>query len=499
MPVLWPMSKKSSSYLIVFAAFGLILQFFTNVRSQDIAATVTVNIEKPNLVRVEGRFISGLEPVRKRNLSFLRDYAGISNIGERVSDVSVLAADGSPVNSRRMIAGEYLADSDFTAWAYSVNLTPLKDPTASGHLSWLTPDRGILFLADLLPQTSGTSAARVMLRLKQSGTPADPRVDDDNTFEYKDKDKAVIYLGSKLRGTTVFSGKTKLTFSIAGDWKFTDEAASKMVLETFANYDRTFGSSSADSVKIHIEPYPIPVSTGNYEADTRGANITIISSDMPFKSQSLQRLHEQLRHELFHLWIPNGVNLTGNYDWFYEGFALYQSLKTGVAVNQIRFDDLLDTLSRAYDIDSMQTPRVSLIDASKNRWNGANTQVYARGMLVAFLCDLTMLERSKGKRSVSDLVREVYARHRFPNSAVDGNDAVVAIMRTQPGLGGIIDRSIIGQDDLDWAAALKYAGLAAENKDQVTKLVVTAKPTGRQKDLLDKLGYNNWRKLSSGH
>ena len=41
--------------------------------------------------------------------------------------------------------------------------------------------------------------------------------------------------------------------------------------------------------------------------------------------------------------------------------------------------------------------------------------------------------------------------------------------------------------------------LKAGTKDQLTKLVVTAKPTGRQKDLLDRLGYNNWRKLSSGH
>ena len=29
-------------------------------------------------------------------------------------------------------------------------------------------------------------------------------------------------------------------------------------------------------------------------------------------------------------------------------------------------------------------------------------------------------------------------------------------------------------------------------------LRVTSKSSGRQKDLLDKLGYNNWRKLSQG-
>ena len=172
--------------------------------------------------------------------------------------------------------------------------------------------------------------------------------------------------------------------------------------------------------------FPSRCSVGTWEADTRGSTITIVSSDMPFKTQSLQRLHEQLRHEIFHLWIPNGVNLSGNYDWFYEGFALYQSLKVGVAVNRIRFEDMLDTLSRAYNIDSMQSQKLSLIDASKNRWNGSNTQVYARGMLVAFLCDLALLEKSKGKLSTDDLLRDLYEAHRPTAPRQDGNAAVLA-------------------------------------------------------------------------
>jgi predicted metalloprotease with PDZ domain len=114
---------------------------------------------------------------------------------------------------------------------------------------------------------------------------------------------------------------------------------------------------------------------------------------------------------MFHLWIPNGVNLTGNYDWFYEGFALYESLKLAVRMNRIGFADFLDTLSRAHTIDSAQSQRISLIQASANRFGGSNTQVYARGMLVAFLTDLAMLQQSKGKKSVDDLLRDLYRTH----------------------------------------------------------------------------------------
>src|SRR6185295_3042305 len=165
---------------------------------------------------------------------------------------------------------------------------------------------------------------------------------------------------------------TNLKLNISGEWLFSDDEMATMAASIFKEHERVFGAVSVSEFCIGVRRFPIPVVTGNWEAETRGNNITIISSDMPFKSQSLQRLHEQLRHEIFHLWIPNGIRLAGNYDWFYEGFALYVSLKSGVLLNRIRFEDFLDTLARAYTLDSFQNPRISLIDASKKRWSGGN-------------------------------------------------------------------------------------------------------------------------------
>jgi predicted metalloprotease with PDZ domain len=139
---------------------------------------------------------------------------------------------------------------------------------------------------------------------------------------------------------------------MSSQWLFSDEEAERMVSEVYKEYTKLFRQDPLSGARISLAKFPRDVKPGDWEAETRANNVTIISSDMPFKTQSLQRLHEQLRHELFHLWIPNGVNLTGNYDWFYEGFALYQSLKLAVALNRIRFEDFLDTLSRAHTIDN---------------------------------------------------------------------------------------------------------------------------------------------------
>nr|MDQ3043103.1 hypothetical protein [Acidobacteriota bacterium] len=220
----------------------------------------------------------------------------------------------------------------------------------------------------------------------------------------------------------------------------------------------------------------------------------ILSADMPFKTQSAQRLHEQLRHEIFHLWMPNNLALTGNYDWFYEGFTVYQALKTGVSMNRIRFEDYLDTLAQAYNLDNLRNRKISLVEASKNRWSGANDQIYARGMLAAFLCDVALLGQSKGKRSISQVFQEIYRQHRASNAPEDGNAAILKILKNYTELAPIVEKYIAGAEKINWEANLESVGIEAKEENFITKLAVKMKPTGKQKDLLDKLGYNNWRK-----
>jgi len=170
-------------------------------------------------------------------------------------------------------------------------------------------------------------------------------------------------------------------------------------------------------------------------------------------------------------------------------------LKGGVMMNRIRFDDFLDTLSRAYTIDSFQNPRMSLIEASQKRWSGGNTTVYARGMITAFLCDLALLKDSKGKTDVNSILKGVFGRYRGQKPrASDANDAVLSLMSENPALTPIIQKYIKGIEAIDWAADLAAAGIQSEERNSVTTLKVIEKPDGRQRALLDKLGYNNWRK-----
>ncbi len=487
-----PMSKCFNSILLFFA---LVLYLSGSAQAQNVSASIRIDAGTAYSAHVAGRFLMQRTGPGARSLSFLLDHAGITGLGERISDVRLVARDGSAVGHRRLMAGEYLADADFTSWSYTIDLSPLKNRAAAAHISWVGAEDGIVMLYDLLPQSSGDDRiANITFEMPQGwSAAASERRTGANAFEIADTDDAVIYLGKHRREKLIKTNGAQLTLSLSGEWQYSDVEAVAMAESIFADYTKLFGSSPAGDVFIGINKFPVPMGTGQWEGVTRGRTVTIISSDMPFKNQSPQLLHEQLRHEMFHLWIPNGLNLSGRYDWFYEGFAEYRSLKAGVMANRIRFNDFLNTIARAYDIDRRQNRDTSLIDASKDRWSGANTNVYARGMLVAFLCDVAMLERSKGKRSVDDVLRELYKRHGRPAPIQDGNAAVLGVLRQYDELRPIIDRNITGAMGLEWVVSLRSAGLAANTAGRQTKLTAAARLTGRQKDLLKKLGYNNWR------
>ncbi len=486
------MSKPLKTIFYSVFAFALILQIFSDSQAQTVEAKI--KITESNAF-VEGKFTDANQTKNVTNFSFLKSYTNIENLGARVSDVNLFDKSGQKVNHKKLVDGEFLADSGFASWNYKSDLTMPKNLSAMAHVSWISGERGILMLGDLLPEFTEKTSAKITFELSPDWRISS--VEDrtgENVFETADVEKAVFYVGKNWREREIAAGSAKINLIMSGEWQVSDDEMANTAREIFAFYEKLFGGKPFEKYQIFLGKFPPDIKTGRWEAETRGANITIFSSEMNFKTQSLQRLHEQLRHELFHFWFPNGVNLAGNYDWFYEGFALYASLKTAVAMNRIRFEDFLDTLGRAHSIDSLQSQKRSLIEASKNRWNGANTQVYARGMLTAFLIDIALLQKSKGRNSLSEVLREIYQKHNLFAPRTDGNTGILNVLQTRKELQTIIERYIKGAENIAWQTDLEAIGIESETKNFTTKLKVKADPNGRQKDLLGKLGYNNWRK-----
>lgn len=491
-----PMSKKILSSYLSFVTLALILQIFTRVEAQDVDVRVTIGFAGET-ASIRGAFDQSLGTVDRRHLYFRRSEDGYVNTGTRVSDLALYDENGRKVDSKRLIPGEYLANSDFSEWTYQIDLSPSKIKAAAAHSSWLNTTSGVLMLDDLLPQinSSAKSFSTVLKLDLPVGWSAYSigETSHSGNFAIPDLRDSVIILGRDLRTATfqIESARFRLVFS--GRWLFTDDEARDIVKEIFSAYRDLFGTLPDKEFQIAFLKFPSEVVPGQWEAETRGSNIIIISSDMPFRTQSLQRIHEQLRHEIFHFWIPNSVELTGDYAWFYEGAALYESLKMAVFLNRIRFEDFLDTLSRAYTLDEGERPRRPLITPGLSyRSSGYSlTRNYARGILVAFLSDVALIRASKGKRNLESVLRTLYAEHRRNLVPIDGNTAVISAL----GLGDITERFVLGSDKIDWENTLGEIGLVQQAKGREIVLSVSPKLTGGQKAILNKLGYNSWRKI----
>lgn len=466
-----------TSYLR-FALLFLGLQIFTQAAAQEVFVEIEVDPGSRS-ARVVGRFADELKSSNRRNIAFKRNVAGAPDLGGRIAELRLAGRDGAPVEVRKLMDGEYFAGSNYTSWSYVADLTPAKDRAAAAHASWLSEIDGILTLDDLLPQFKSISA-NVTLALPPGWTATS--ADEPRGYDLQ---RSVIFIGKGLKSLDVKAKHGDLKLLLSGDWHFTVAEAVEMAREIFDEYSQILGKLPAKPYLVAIQRFPTSEPHGKWEAETRGRTVTILSSDMPFRTQSLQRLHEQLRHEIFHLWFPNGVNLTGDYTWFYEGFAMYASLKVAVKLNRIRFDDFLDTLGRAYTIDDNATPRKALTDPSIDP-----TVRYARGMLIAFITDLELLRNSGGREDVNKKLNELFARYSETSAKTSANEAVRPIVTRNWD-------NVDGGQAIEWTAELAAAGIEAKQSGRTTMLAFIAKPNGRQKAILNRLGYNNWRKIGN--
>jgi len=483
------MRANAGVHLIALAAV-LVAAGATFSYGQAIDAEIRLDAQS-NSVEVSGRFLDAGEV---RNIAFEHDFAGVSGLAERISQIRTLGANGQEVASKVFAPGEYAAAETISAFSYTVRLDA-PDRTGQAHVSWLKNGRGVLFLGDILPLALGKASSSATVRIiNAKGISAGGCSSlAEGKYACVDRASALFAILPDLR--TVTTGNPDLNLLIEGAWNFDDKAAAKEAAELFETYRSVFGGSPHGPFDIVIMKFADETPQGRFEADTRGRTIVILSSDAPFKSQSLQRLSLQLRHELFHLWLPNGVALAGRYDWFYEGAALYMASRVGLMTNRIRFEDFVSQLSTAIAFDRTSPKGVSLAMAADTRWLGNATTLYARGMLAAFILDLELLKRSKAKHSLEDILRKLFNDHdRRKGSKAEAVPAILDAFAAFDDTGRLAKELLERTEPLDLASALENSGF--ELSDSGRGLKVKEKPNSREKAILNKLGYNNWRKLS---
>ena len=505
MPVAVVMSKKFQSIRRFFGVLGLTLQFFTFAAAQEMNVTLSIDEKRPFELRVSGMFKKERSANESHILAFSESIAGVALPLSRISSATAKDRDATElqlVSTPRCC----IAMGKIETFSYNIDLSKINGIRSEAHASWHSNQFGILMLGDILPQdflpSGRRRSANVSIELPNGWrTFSSERRIEEHKYSVADIDNAVIFVGKNWTETSIGVLNRRFTILMNGDHQFSQTEVADKVRAITTAYFSKYGELKGERYTIALFKPRSTTPFDTWEADTRGTTALIATVGKPFKSQSLQQLDEQLRHEIFHLWIPNGVNLSGNYDWFYEGFALYSSLKLAVESNTIRFEDMLDTLTRALAANDEQRPQIGLIQLSKSRFSGSESHLYSKGLVFAFLCDLALNVASKGKKSTDTLVREIFERNQNDGVRSDGTNTVLTALLSNPELRPLVEQFVTPEELrsdkrlINATTLLENSGLELALNDGRKKLVVKQKLTSRQKAILDKLGYNSWRKL----
>lgn len=467
---------------------GLILQNFTFASGQDINAAVTID-EKTAKVHISGELGSGFARGFRRNIGFVVPEGD----PDAVYGLRAKGSNGDEIALTRLRPTEWVAAADIEKWSYSKQLS-IANGMSAGR-SRIGKTNGILFFEDLMPIFGPADIAvssRINIDLPENWELFSNASYKGGILEINDLRSAVAIVGSDWEKRRIDDVRGNFYMVRSGTWRFSSDEAARSAKEIYQSYSELFGRPAGDNALLVLAARSGYPGSEEWEAEVRGLTAIIVSSDPATGTRSLQRFHEQLRHELFHFWIPNAVNLRGNYAWFYEGFALYQSLRTALALNRISFNDFLETISKAYAIDRAVVDRKPLVDISMDRRSRHSAELYARGLMVAFLTDVAMLERSGGKRSVETLIRDIFLSHSGKAGSADGNEAVLLAMKGRSELSLIARDLVEGSRRPNLSGPMRAAGIVADEGSSFAKLAVADKTTRKQRVILDKLGYNNW-------
>ena len=465
-----------------FAVSGLLLWAVASC-AQTSSARIEVLSLQPPRVQVALQFESP-----RSDWSFSDSYGSVRGLAGRVANLRALNLKNETVDVDQVAPGVYRSRNPANQLTYEVSIDEPPKYTDRSHVSWLNREQGLLMLADLLPDLDVEimKPLRVSLKLPANWNAVSGSAEIAGTYSVPFPNKAVFLISTSLRTLPKKINGSEFRVALSGVWPFKDDEARKTAAEVLQEYVRVNRHAfPQDAVLMLI---PTDSGSGTWTAETRGSSVVLLLSPRETKDQLLARLAIILTHEMLHLWVPNSLSLKGAYDWFFEGFTLYQALLSSIRLKLIDFNEYLRTLGRVYDSYRAAEDRNdwSLVDLSERRWTSSSAVLYDKGMLVALLYDLSLREATGNSSGLSS----IYSK--LPYSATtldDGNEVIIGLLDRSGAMTDFPGTYIKERHSLELESLLPRFGINVERLAGQTRLVVSDRLTTSQRKVLKSLGY----------
>jgi hypothetical protein len=460
----------------------------TGVEAQTLRLRITVTSVAPARIRIDAEF-----PRATNVLSFRNTYGGELGLGERIEMLEAIKANGETIAIRKLAPGEFQTPEKVTRFKYEVNVTEPLRPAQMSHVSWLNGEQGLMMLADLLPVPTKDSAsftsALIMVDVPRDWTVASNALKEGSQFLTDEPESTVFLMGPAIREKSQQIGSNSLSIITSGKWPFTDNEAIKIARQIIDEYSRVTRFDLKRNAVLMLLPFPGEAGPESWSAETRGNDVVLLLGRKASGKRVLSRLGIVLSHELFHLWVPNSLKLVGDYDWFFEGFTLYQALRMDLHLGLISFDNYLETIARVYDsyLSSVDHDRLSLIEASERRWTSPSSLVYEKGMLVAFIYDLTLRSLTECQASLDDVYGELFRLSLTGQEKA--NEIIIKLLSEQHGLESFAKDYVESAGKINLDSEVSAYGIRVQRGGSGTRLVPGRDLNKAQRKLLGCIGY----------
>ena len=450
--------------------------------AQSSKPIVKVSIHTPSEVQIH---ISDL-PLAA-SWFFRNSYAGALGLAERISGFQAKRFDERlPVKT--ITSGEYRSERLADNVTYLVRVHPSRS-TDLAHLSWLAGESGLLMLADLLPESLGAAHGAVIEFDLPAGWAVHSQVRPDGGKRYSvdQVDAEVFFVGRGLRVASKIVRGMNLQVVLDTKLKLNETDVLKAAARVLEEYSNLTRFKLRQNPTVFLASFPVSGSGSKWKGETRGSTVMLLLDQDALAKNWRAQLEVIFTHEIFHWWVPNSLPLTGDYDWFFEGFTLYVGLQAALNLKLIGFDEYLATLSRVYDSYLSYPDEQTLIEASEKRWTSSNPIVYDKGMLAAFVYDLTMRGATNGKTGLGDQYRALFSQ--LAGEPANANDVIIRLLTSSPETAGFSKSYIESRNRIELEKILTPFGLALETTGGHSHLNVRNQLTDGQKKLLRSLGY----------
>ncbi len=437
----------------------------------------------------------------KIELRFLDRFAGTERLSDRLFGLQIKDAGGQRLLPEILGNGVYRLDpgnapgnAERLTFEYELRLSRVTggtfDPGQYALMSSLGPQAGFILLADVLPTLCSAnslvcapSSVRLKLQLPDDWQVATTEMEQAGAFEVAAIERAVFFIG-KFQRQTVQVEQMTIQVAVAGAATFSAEQI-PLLVEAIARQQATFlNSHEQGQYLVTLAPFPVPLTGLRSSALTRGRSvIMMLNPDTDAKrTQSLYQKH--LAHEMFHLYLPEAFAARENFDWFWEGFTRYVALLTLNKLRRLSLREFLDELGfefASYKANPLRV-RTSLLAVSQGKFANAASYdlLYHKGTLVAALYDLELRAQSDGKKTVLDVMRDLYGAYRQRNI---GNREVLAALREAGKFDSFLRDYIEGTREIDLADRLKPIGLKVDNISGHPRINLPQKLSNKQSAL----------------